>query len=77
MRTHAAEQRPQLRFVARGSRVRHAKLTEKKVIEMRRLYAEALRTGDKAVTMKSLGERFHVHKMQVWKILHRIQWRHV
>lgn len=55
----------------RGEDQPNSKLTEKQVIEIRRLYE----TGD--YTYRSLGARFNVHKTTIQGIIKRRAWKHI
>ena len=55
----------------RGEQLWSAKLTAKDVVEIRALYA----TGEH--TQPSLAKRFGVGKAIIWKIVHRLKWKHV
>jgi len=54
-----------------GEQNSQAKLTEAKVIQIRKLYA----TG--GVSQKALGKRFGVAKSNIWSILSRKHWVHL
>jgi len=55
----------------RGGNHPNAKLTEEKVLEIRRLYQES------NVTQKELGEKFGVANSTIWRIINRFNWEHV
>jgi DNA-binding transcriptional regulator LsrR (DeoR family) len=60
-----------LKKYVRGERHPDARLTDKKVAELRRLYAET------NVTQAELAERFEVAQSTVCNVLARRTWKHV
>lgn len=54
-----------------GSKNNYSKLTEDKVIEIRRRYSDGRQT------MQELADRFGVTRLAVWNVLHRKTWKHI
>ena len=56
--------------VRRGTQTKYAKLTEKKVQQIRRIYA------DGGVTQRELATRFNICVSQICEIVNRNSWKH-
>jgi hypothetical protein len=64
-------------FRARGERSGRARLTTHQVIEIRNRYACGQEQLDAKVTMRALAAAFGVSTMQIKRIVHREQWKHI
>ena len=56
---------------AKGSKNTQSKLTEKKVIKVRKMYKSS------NFTMKELSEKFYVSKSVIHAVIHYITWKHI
>jgi hypothetical protein len=68
---HAYEQGLITTIGQRGARNFNTKLTDAKVLEMRRLYAE------REMTQEEIGKLFGVTKLTAYRILNRLSWTHI
>lgn len=60
-----------LKIRRKGEKATNVKLTNKEVIEIRRLYSMG------GYTHRSLGKQFEISYSVIWGILHRIYWTHI
>lgn len=56
-----------------GTKNNHAKLTEKEVVEIRKIYKE----GDSQYGQSALGKRYGVSHIQIANIVNRISWPNI
>lgn len=64
---------PALSALVRGEKNGHARLTERDVIEIRRLY----QGGRRGPTLHALASRFNISMTHVWSVANRYTWKHV
>jgi len=59
------------KIMTKGEDCSWSKLTNKNVLEIRRLYNNSKKN------MRELSELFNIHKTTVWEIIHRKIWSHI
>lgn len=57
-------------LLRRGENHQNSLLKDKDVIKIRALYS-------KGTTQRSLAQRFKVKEITIWKVVHRVTWRHI
>lgn len=57
--------------IARGERAGAAKLSEADVVAIRRLYVT------ERPTLATIASQFGIGHVQVWRIIHNLQWTHI